>query len=463
MTLKKNVLKFVYGPVIANDEFAGLVPQKWAREALLRVSNKWVLGANVHRNFSKEIAKYGDTVNTHLPAQFVMRRKTGGTAVTTQDPQLTNVPVVLDGWGHVSFVIDDADASLSFKDLFDLYLAPTMDGVVDGIEYSIMARLYELIGTDRAVGKLGGGFSHEMATIIERNCDELKMPVRNVFVGSQAKSKILNVPDLVTADKIGDSGTKLRKASLGWLMGCNYVYADAINNNENTPVAAVRAVNLLAGYKKGAKVLVMDGAGGAVPVGEFVTIAGDMTPQLVTASTATSLTITPGLKYDVANDAVISAYGGYATSEDYAASHITGFKVDQNATGYKAVPGNAVATGTQFNGTIDVLDPAGADADVRQAYIGVAPTAAVASGEKIGVSPEGGYGFCFDPNAIALVTRPLAKPATKYVEHYIVDYGGFGLRVVKTYDPVMQGTRMTVDFLYGTKILNENLGFMVYT
>lgn len=462
-TKTRKIINFVYGPLNANDDMAALNPQKWARESLFRVRNMWVLGENVYRNFSKEVARFGDTVNAHLPAQFDMKRKTGGQPVVTQDAKLKNVPVVMDGWGHVSFVIDDADASLSFKDLFELYMEPATDGIIDGVEYSIMARLYELIGTENAVGKLGGGFSRDVAAEVEEMCDDLKMPIRNVFLGSGAKAAVMKTENLVDADKIGDGGTRLRTASLGSIFGCNYIYASAINRNTNPAKAVNRAVNKAGGYRAGTTTLVMDGAGGAAEVGTFVTIAGDNTPQLVTASGATSLTIKPGLRHDVADDAVISTYGSQATSAAYDEGYVKGMAMAQDAAGYKLKQGNAIAVGGKFNAPLEKSDVTSATTADRTLFPAIAPTAAVGSGDKVGISPEGGYGFCFDPRAIALVTRPLAKPATRFVESYVTNYEGFGLRVTKTYDGVNQGTRMTIDFLYGTKIINDQLGFMVYT
>ncbi len=53
--------------------------------------------------------------------------------------------------------------------------------------------------------------------------------------------------------------------------------------------------------------LVVDGVTVAAKVNTFITVAGDMTPQRITAATTTSYTISPGLISAVANDAVVTA------------------------------------------------------------------------------------------------------------------------------------------------------------
>lgn len=73
--------------------------------------------------------------------------------------------------------------------------------------------------------------------------------------------------------------------------------------------------------------------------------------------------------------------------------------------------------------------------------------------------PPGEYGFAFHPNAIALVSRPLALPDTRAgALGAVVNFNGLSVRVVITYDGVAQGHRVTVDLLCGVKTLDTDLG-----
>lgn len=65
-------------------------------------------------------------------------------------------------------------------------------------------------------------------------------------------------------------------------------------------------------------------------------------------------------------------------------------------------------------------------------------------------------GVAFHKNAFALVTRPLADPSGAG-KAAIVDYDGFGLRVVYDYDINKKTDVVSIDMLCGVATLNKNL------
>jgi hypothetical protein len=65
-------------------------------------------------------------------------------------------------------------------------------------------------------------------------------------------------------------------------------------------------------------------------------------------------------------------------------------------------------------------------------------------------------GVAFHKNAFALVTRPLADPSGAG-KAAIVDYDGFGLRVVYDYDIKKKTDVVSIDMLCGVATLNKNL------
>ena len=69
-------------------------------------------------------------------------------------------------------------------------------------------------------------------------------------------------------------------------------------------------------------------------------------------------------------------------------------------------------------------------------------------------------GLAFHKNAFALVTRPLALPAGA-AKASIVNYDGFGLRVVYGYDIAKKTDTISIDMLCGVKTLDAKLAAVI--
>ena len=74
------------------------------------------------------------------------------------------------------------------------------------------------------------------------------------------------------------------------------------------------------------------------------------------------------------------------------------------------------------------------------------------------IAKAGGYtpSIAFHKNAMALVTRPLALPQGA-AKAAIVNYDGFGLRVVYGYDMNTKTDTISIDMLCGVKLLDDKL------
>lgn len=71
----------------------------------------------------------------------------------------------------------------------------------------------------------------------------------------------------------------------------------------------------------------------------------------------------------------------------------------------------------------------------------------------------GMLGCVFHPYAFAFVNRPLAAPAG--VEAYTTNYNGISLRVTRGYDMKTKTEMLSMDVLYGYKLLDETLAVKV--
>ena len=456
----------IWQTVYANDNDA-FIPEVWAQESLMILEANMIAATLVHRDFENEIAQFGDVVNTRKPANFTAARKTDTDDVTVQNAQATNVPVRLDQHWHTSFLIRDGEESKSFKNLREVYLEPALISIAQAVDEVVLMSLYRFIAAGNVVGKLGTAITKATVIDARETLNNNKAPVmdRRFVVCPNMEGDLLNVGDFTKANEIGDDGSAVREGHLGRKFGFDFFM------DQNSPSVAsgsttyAGAVNNGAGYAAGSTTIAMDGHSGAIVAGTWITIAGDMTPQKVTASVGgvapTSLTISPGLKNAVVNDAVITFYtpgaiNALAGYDQYYTKTLTvdGFTVAPKV-GQLVSFGAAAPTKSNVYGAMSTPTTVALLADRALA-------AALSNDDAVGIGPAGDFGFAFHKNAVALVTRPLAAPAPGTgALASVADFNGLSVRVVITYDGSKQGHLVTVDILGGIEVLDEDLGVCV--
>ena len=443
---------------MAND-LAAFIPEVWAQEALMVLEENMVIANLVHRDFENEVARFGETVNTRRPGKFVMKRKVKGDDVTVQDATAENVPVVLNQHIHTSFLVEDEDTSKSFQDLRAIYLVEAVKSLARGTDEMLLGETYQYLAN--AAGKLGTAATKASIIDTRTKMSNNKVPLdgRNFIITPDTEGALLNVAEFVEAHKRGDDGSAIREAHLGRLMGFDFFMcqnAPAVAAGSSTEVAEVDNIG---GYAAGTTVLAIDNTSLDLTAGSWCTIVGDMTPQKIisaTGSPTTQITISPGLRSAVANDADVTVYlpgavdlsAGYAsgwskaiTVKDFTVAPQTGQMVTFDAAAAKAVY-SALSTPTT---TSLLLNKPLEDAE--------------SNNDVVGLGPAGQYNLAFHRNALALVSRPLAAPAPGTgALSFVANYNGLGLRATITYDGNKQGHLVTLDMLCGIKVLDTDLG-----
>ena len=448
--------------VFANDNDA-LIPEVWAQEALMVLENNMVMANLVYRDYSDDIASFGDTVKAHRPSSFVAARKTDADEVSVQDTTTTNVDVKLNQHLHVSFTIKDGEESKSFKDLMDMYLVPALVAQAQAIDEALVGQAYEFLGN--SVGKLGTAPTRSTMIAAKELMNTNKVPMigRNMVVSPNAEGSLLDIGEFIKANEVGDDGSAMREGYLGRKFGFQNFMSQNTPSiaSGNTTVAG--AINLGDGYAVGSTVLTVDGFSAAITNGSWCTIAGDMTPQMITATvgagTPTQLTVSPGIKSAVLNDAVITVYTPGAVN--LSAGYASGWEKSMVIDGFTVAPktGQMMSIGTATDRYSLLSTP------TTTAMLPNTPLdAAAANDAVVGIGPAGDYNFAFHKNAIALVTRPLAMPrAGTGALSYVANYNGLSIRVTITYEGRKQGHLVTVDLLAGVKTLDTNLGCVMFT
>jgi hypothetical protein len=442
-------------------------PQFWANESLAILEENMIIGQLVHRDFEPIIQNHGDVVNTRRIGEFTSVRKATADNVTVQDATSVNIQVTLNHHVHVSFLIRDGEESKSVTSLVDEYMAPAMIAQARYVDKVLLGQTYRFLrNTYGGLGQLTSTNVVDYITGVREIMNLNKAPMQNRYqvLTPHTETTFLRDHDFVDAAKIGDDGTALREANLGRLYGFNHFAA------QNAPSVAAGntvvngAVNNPAGYTKGTTVITVDGFALALTTGTWLTIDGDYTPQRVTAHSetlgnTTSVTLSPGLRAAVVDNAVVRTYTPGAVNN--AAGYAKGWPKEITVDGFTVAP--KVGQLISFSTASDVYSVIGVNG-----LVGITLDrpleAAINDNDVVGIGPSGDYNLTFMRNAIALVVRPLAtpRPGTGAMAS-VVNLNGLSMRATLTYDGNKQGTLVTLDMLMGVQVLDDNLGAVMLT
>ncbi len=430
----------------------------------------------VHRDFSKEVASFGDVVNTRRVGTFKNYRKTDSDSVTAQDANATNVAVTLNLHNYINFTIKDGEASKSFKDLVGLYLRPGAQGIARGIDRMLCGQT-QRFQTNKA-GKLDAVTSStskdyllECRETLNRNNAYLQD--RSLVLGPSAETLLLKTDLLVKANERGDGGFALEEARLGRILGFNTFMDQNMGglyiNTSADYVAGT--INNADGYPAGtATNMAVDVNAYVVVDGEFVVPVEDGQLTYATAATdnatdTTGVTLHTGLKYAVTNTAVITVYKSCDTNQSYAVGYTKPIAVDGHTASKGPQVGQLIAWGasTGTRHTYTVIETTAISSTETQVTLDRPLETAITDADIVFPGPVGGINLAFHRDAIALVSRPLALPRAAGVDASVVDYNGISMRVAMQYDIASQGTKVTLDLLCGVQVLDTNLGCIYLT
>jgi len=308
------------GTGVQNTENDAFIPEMWANESIAILVENMVAANLVYRDFDNLVARYGDVINTRKPTAFTAKRKADYDDVTIQEPDATNVQVKLNQHFHVSFMIKDGEDSLSFKDLVAEYLEPAVVAIAQSVDRVILGQHAQfLLSNTYSAGKLGllsSSTAKDYILDTRKVMNDQKCPMtgRNFIIGTGAETNILKADDFTSAEKVGDEGTALREASIGYKLGFSFFMDQNMSTVSNTDIATADTLTEIGAI--GATTITL-GTSANYAVGDIITIVGDATPQLITAINGTTsvATITPGLKSATLDNAVTAIYDAGAIKQ----------------------------------------------------------------------------------------------------------------------------------------------------
>ncbi len=453
----------------ANDNDA-LIPELWAQEGLAILEENMVMANLVHRDFSNEVAQFGDVVNTRRPGTFSAKRKTDADSVTNQDAVATNVQVPLDQHVYVSFTIKDGEASKSFQDLVEMYLTPAAQEIASAIDRILCGQVHQFLTNN--VGQLQtmtsvNAKSYMLAAREKMNNNKAYPGGRNLVLSAASETDLLETELFISAEKRGDDGTSLREASLGRLFGFD-TYMDqnipsVLEANTDTAPGVLNG-----GEPLGETTLAVTILAYTVVDGEYVWIEGEGKPHVVDSATddatdTSSVVLVSGLTAVGTDTNRIVVWKSCQVDGGFATGYSKGIALDLADAVMTEPPqvGQLLAFAEGASRHVYTIisiavDPD--DATRHLAWLDRPLDSALTNNDIAFPGPSGSFNFAFHRNALALVTRPLALPNTALgVRSAVGSYNDVAMRISMQYDISSQGTIVTADLLCGVATLDTNL------
>lgn len=270
-----------------------LTPQIIANEALMVLENNLAMAGLIHRDYSKEFVKVGDTITVRKPAKFVAKNFTGTTSA--QDITEGSVAVKMDRFRDVTVNVSSKELTLDIKDFSAQVVEPAIQAIAQAVDKDILA-----VAVQKAGKTVTGTASPtnladiaDMAKFLDLNGAPTQN--RSAILHPTHKYRYALTDNLSKVSYAGDSKT-LRDAELGGLYSFNTFMS------QNCPDTLAATAGTATAYKvtatKGAtkvNLASVSPATGTVKTGDafiidgyMYTITGDFT---ATSSAVSNVTI----------------------------------------------------------------------------------------------------------------------------------------------------------------------------
>jgi hypothetical protein len=244
---------------------------------------------------------------------------------------------------------------------------------------------------------------------------------------------------------------------------------------QNTPsllaasLETLQADGLSADAAAGATVISVD-SGAGFAVGEYITLEGDLMPYRITGIATNDLTLNRPLRVAVpasASDIQQTSTGtvdlaGHAGVSAYPAGYDKEIQVDGTGVPYEGqlVSFNTAGTpNVALSGEYGIVDVTSLGGGKYHIELDRPLETAIADGDVVGYGHAGSYNFAMHRNALAMVMRPLAPPRRGAgAISGTATFNGLAMRTTISYEGRGQGHLVTMDVLFGSKVLDTNLG-----
>ena len=287
-----------------------LTPSIIAKEALMVLSNELVMGGLVHRDYSSEFTKVGNTISIRKPASFTANVWDGAN-LNIQTITETPVNVTMNTIIDVSFNVSSLELTQNIVSFSEQIIQPAMRAEAQKID-ELLAGLYIDVPYTAAVGSTPNVSDVAGA---RRKLGQNKVPMdkRYGVMEPITEAKYLVLDAFLHAEKRGDTDA-LREGSMGRVFGIDW-FMD--QNMQTHAPGTTDLAGVLNGAQAKANVsVVVNGLGtGNVTQGTLLTIADCagvycVMNTVAIASNAATLNILPALEAAAADTKAVALIAG---------------------------------------------------------------------------------------------------------------------------------------------------------
>lgn len=248
-----------------------LTPQIIANEALMVLQSNLVMANLVHRDYSKEFVKVGDTITVRRPAKFVAKNFTGQTS--TQDITEGSVTVKMDRFRDITVKVGAKELTLDIKDFSSQVITPAMQAIAQAIDADLLA-----VG----ISKAGKSASVSAAPVISdiagvgKALDMSKAPRdnRRLVLPPTTLYKYNTLDNFAKQCYKGDSQA-LKDSEIGKVYTCETYMSQNCPENQNETAGTAKSYKVV-GTKDATQFTVSDGsaATGTIKAGDQLIVNG---------------------------------------------------------------------------------------------------------------------------------------------------------------------------------------------
>lgn len=451
------------------------VPAMLAAKAVETLNASVVMPYLVNTDFKNEIQSQGNLVQTRKVGAFSAQSKGTTDDVVIQDATAEYITVPLDQYLYTSFIIADADMSMSAANLLEAYLVPAVQSLAKRVDKMLLNQMWQFL--DHQVGKLGGptGTDDTRTDITEVGkvlSDNLVPEAgRNLVVTNEVFMRMQRIAQYVSAEKIGDDGSAIRNAQIARRDGFDmYKSAHAphpsLQASTETADGAAGSLDGIASRGDTAITVTTD-ASSVITAGMYVSFESDPSVYRVVSCTATVLTVDRPLRVELPDDDHVIYYTQDAvdlTAHAGVSSYPVGYNEVIRVDGATQVPevGKLVSFATSADvvrageyGIVQATLITGTDYYIT---LDRPLVEALADNDKVCYGPSGDYCFAFDRGAVTLLSRPLQAVSHGLAQSFTAVVDNLALRVTITYEGRSTGYLCTVDMLAGVKVIDDERG-----